>query len=83
MCTIGRKTCTIGRKTCIVGRKFWFSGSGGCAIADVVGRERERAEERLRTCAVEAVSFDDTLGELHKVFGKGLNEDQTIPVCLE
>ena len=50
-----------------------------------------RAKERLSACgalapgeeisgAVEAVSFDDTLGELHKVFGEGLSKDQTIPV---
>ena len=32
---------------------------------------------------MEAVSFDDTLGELRKVFGEGLSEDWTIPVCSE
>ena len=51
-------------------------------------------EERLWACgvlgpgeeingAVEAVSFDDTLGELREVVGAGLKEDQTIPVCSE
>ena len=33
--------------------------------------------------AVEAVSFDNTLGKLRKVVGEGLNEDRTIPVCSE
>ena len=33
--------------------------------------------------AVEAVSFDDTLGLLGKVVGEDLNEDRTIPVCSE
>jgi hypothetical protein len=48
-------------------------------------------EERLRDSgvlgpeeeingAVEAVSFDDTLGELRKVVEEGLSEDRTIPV---
>ena len=32
---------------------------------------------------MEAVSFDDTLGMLRKVVGEDLNEDRTIPVCLE
>ena len=32
---------------------------------------------------MKAVSFDDTLGELRKVVGEGLKEDQTIPVCSE
>ena len=32
---------------------------------------------------MEAVSFDDTLGKLREVFGEGLNEDRTIPVCSE
>ena len=51
-------------------------------------------EERLRACgvlgpgeeingAVEAVSFDDTLGMLGKVVEEDLNEDRTIPVCSE
>ena len=40
--------CTIGRITCTVGRKFWFSGSGRCMMAGVVGREKKRAEERCR-----------------------------------
>ena len=30
---------------------------------------------------MEAVSFDDTLGELREVVGGGLKEDRTIPVC--
>ena len=29
---------------------------------------------------MEAVSFDDTLGEFWKVFGEGLSEDRKIPV---
>ena len=29
---------------------------------------------------MEAVSFDDTLGELRKVIGEGLSEDRTVPV---
>ena len=32
---------------------------------------------------MEAVSFDDTLGELQEVFGEDLKEDQTIPVYSE
>ena len=32
---------------------------------------------------MEAVSFDDTLGELRKVFEEGLSEDRTIPVSTE
>ena len=51
-------------------------------------------EGRLRACgvlgpdeeineAVEAVSFDDTLGMLGKVVGEDLNEDRTISVCSE
>ena len=32
---------------------------------------------------MEAVSFDDTLGELREVVGEGLKEDRTIPVCSE
>ena len=84
----------VGQKTCTIARKFWFSDSGGSTIVGVVGREKKRAEERLRACrvlgpreeingAVEAVSFDDTLGELREVVGEGLKEDQTIPVCSE
>ena len=52
-----------------------------------------RAEERLRTCgvlasgedisgAVEAVSFNDTLGGLPGVVEEGLSEDRTIPISL-
>ena len=33
--------------------------------------------------AVEAVSFDDTLGKLREVVGEGLKEDRTILVCSE
>ena len=72
--------CTIGKKTCTIGKKFWFSDSGGCTIVGVIGREKKRAEEQLKACgvlapeeeingAVEAVSFDNTLGKLQKVFG--------------
>ena len=32
---------------------------------------------------MEAVYFDDTLGELWKVFEEGLGEERTIPVCSE
>ena len=32
---------------------------------------------------MEAVSFDDTLGKLQKVFGEGFSEEQRIPVCSE
>ena len=86
--------CTIGKKTCTIGKKFWFSDSGGCTIAGVVGREKKRAEERLWACrvlgpeeeihgAMEAVSFDDTLGKLREAVGEGPNKDQTILVCSE
>ena len=65
-----------------MGRKFWFSDSGGCTIVGVGGREKQRAEERLRACGVlgpkeeingvvEVVSFDDTLGKLREVFEDG------------
>ena len=61
-------------------------------MAGVIDREKKRAEERLRAYevlgpeeeingAMEAVSFDDTLGKLREAVGKGLNKDQTIPVC--
>ena len=76
--------CTIRKKTCTIGRKFWFSDSGGCTIAGLVGRKKKRAEEKLRACgvlapeeeingAVEAVSFDDTLGKLRRVFVIGFD----------
>ena len=66
-----------------------MSDSGGCTIISVVGQEKKRAEERLRACgvlspreeingAVEAVSFDNTLGELQEVVGEGLKEDRMI-----
>ena len=86
--------CTIGKKTYTIGRKFWFSNNGGCTITGIVGREKKWAEERLRAYgvlgpeeeingAVEAVSFDNTLGKLREVFGEGLSEDRKIPVCSE
>ena len=82
----------IKKNPCTISRKFWFSDNGGCTIVDVVGLEKKRAEERLRACgilgpgeeingAMEAVSFDDTLGELREVVGGGLEEDRKIPVC--
>ena len=60
-------------------------------MVNVNGRERKRAETRLRACgvlgpdeevkgAVEAVSFDDTLGEIREVVEEGLSEDRVIPV---
>ena len=68
-----------------------FSENGGCTIVTISGQERRRAEERLRACrasshneeireAVEAVSFDDTLGEIGNVVEGGLSEDRVIPV---
>ena len=76
---------------CTIGRKFWFSDSGGCTITDISGREKRQVEERLKACGaldsddeissvVEAVSFDDTLGEIERVADEGLNEDRVIPV---
>jgi hypothetical protein len=84
--------CTVVRKPCTIGRKFWFSDIGGGVVAGIGGREKKKAEARLRACgalgpheeisgAVEAVSFDDTMGELRKVFEEGLSEDRTVPVC--
>ena len=77
--------------TCKLGRKVLFSDNEGCTIISINGRERRRAEERLRACgalshdeeigeAVEAVSFNDTLGEIGKVVEGGLSEDRVIPV---
>ena len=77
--------------TCKINRKVLFSENGGCTIVSISGRERRRAEERLRACgalshneeireAVEAVSFDDTLGEIGNVVEGGLSEDRVIPV---
>ena len=43
--------------------------SGACTIVGIIGREKTKAEERLRACGV--------LGE------EDLNEDRTIPVCSE
>ena len=67
-------------------RKFWFSDRGRSTIVSIIGREKRRTEERLRACgvlgpgeeiigAVEAVSFDDTLGELREVVGEDLKDD--------
>jgi hypothetical protein len=86
--------CTVARKTCTIGRKFWFSDSGVSATTSVSGRGKRRVEEWLRACgaldpceeisgAVEAVSFDDTIGELRRVVEEGLVEDRTIPVGSE
>jgi hypothetical protein len=63
-------------------------------MTGVGGREKRRAEELLRACgvlgldeeisgAVEAVSFDNTAGELRQVVEEGLGEDRTIPVGSE
>jgi hypothetical protein len=60
-------------------------------MTGVSSREKRRAEERLRACgalgpdeeisgAVEAVTFNDTVGELRQVVKEGLDEDWTIPV---
>jgi hypothetical protein len=60
-------------------------------VTGIAGREKKKAEAQLRACgalganeeisgAVEAVSFDDTVGELRKVFEEGLSEDRTVPV---
>ena len=89
-CTIEAKP----KKPCTIGREFLFSDSGACTIVGIGGREKTKAEGRLRACgvlgpdeeingAVEAVSFDDTLGKLREVVGEGLKEDRTIPVCSE
>ena len=78
------------RKFCTLGTKFWVSDNGGCTIADIGGQEKKRAEERFRKCgvlspdeeissAVEAVSFDDTLGEMGKVIKEGLSKDRVMP----
>ena len=56
-------------------RKICFSDNGGCTVVGIAGREKTRVEERHRAWgvlgpeeeingAVEAVSFDDTLGIL-------------------
>ena len=68
-----------------------LSDNGGCTIINISSRERKWAEARLRACgalshdeeigeAVEAVSFDDILGDIGKVVEGGLSEDQVIPV---
>ena len=77
--------------TCKIARKVLFSDNGGCTIVSISGRERKWVEARLRACralshhegigeAMEAVSFDDTLGEIKRVVARGLNEDQVILV---
>ena len=87
-------TCTVGRRTCTIGRKFRFSDNGGFTIANVVGREKKQTEERQRACgvvapgeeingAVDAVSFNDTLGKLRKVFRESLSENRTILMSSE
>ena len=84
-------TCTIRRKSCTIDRKCWFSDNGGYTIAGISDREKKRAEERLRACGVlgphneignivEAVSLDDTMGDLRNVLEEGFIEDRTIPV---
>ena len=89
-CTIEPKP----KKPCTISRKFCFSDNGGCTVVGIAGRGKTRAEQQLRACrvlgpgeeingAVEAVSFDDTLGILQEVVGEDLNEDRTIPVCSE
>ena len=68
-----------------------FSNNGECTIANISGRERKRVEVCLKACgalshdegireSVEAVSFNDTLGEIGKVVEGGLSEDRVIPV---
>jgi hypothetical protein len=63
-------------------------------MTGVNGREKRRAEERLRVCgalgpdeeisgAVEAVTFNDTIGELRQVVEEGIDEDRTFPVGSE
>jgi hypothetical protein len=63
-------------------------------VTGIGSREKKKAEAQLRACgalraneeisgAVEAVSFDDTVGELQKVFEEGLNEDLIVPVSSE
>ena len=73
--------------TCKIGRKVLFSDKGGCTIVSMSGREQRRAEERLWACGAlsddegireaveEAISFDDTLGEIEEVVKGGLSED--------
>ena len=73
--------------TCKINRKVLFSKNGGCTIVSIGGRERRRAEECLWTCGAlsddegireaveEAISFDDTLGEIEEVVKGGLSED--------
>jgi hypothetical protein len=84
--------CTVVGKPCTIGRKFWFSDSGGGMVASIGGREKKKAEARLRACgalganeeisgAVEAVSSDNSLEKLQEVFEGGLSEDRIVPVC--
>ena len=77
--------------TCTLRRKVWLFGNGGCTITDIGGREKRQVEGCLKLCEalgpndeisgfVEAVSFDDTLGEIEKVLLGDLSEDRTILV---
>ena len=74
-----------------IGRKVFLSDNGGCTIAEISGRERKRAEMCLKACgalshdksigeAVEAISFDDILGEIERVVKGGLSENRVISV---
>mgnify|MGYP000258751508 CR=1 FL=1 len=91
MCSRGSLNTQEKPHTCTIGRKFWFSDSGGCTIAGIGGREKREVEQRLRMCsalgseeeigsALEAVSFDDTLGEIDRVAEESFREDWGIPV---
>ena len=80
--------------TCTLGRKFWLFDNGGCTIVGIIGQKRERVVGRLRACRAigpankinnaveEAVSFDDSLGEIKRMVTGGLIEDRMIPVHL-
>ena len=75
-------------------KQFWFSENGACKITSLSNRDKPRAkryERYLKQCnllgeddtisgAMEAVSFDDTLGEMERIVASGLNEDKVIPV---
>ena len=75
-------------------KQFWFSENGACKITSLSDRDKPRAmryERYLKQCnllgeddtisgAMEAVSFDDTLGEMESIVASGLNEDKVIPV---
>ena len=77
--------------TCTISREFWFSDNGGCTLADINGRDKKRVERRLKACralgpdeeisgTVEAVSFDNTLGEIERVVEEDMSKDRVIPV---